>query len=162
MEIRLAEKKDLISILEILNYEIQYSTAVYYDQIRNQEYIEKWFEEKGLHGFPVYVAVENGLVLGYGTFGKYRPHDGFKYTVEHSIYISKETRGMGIGGQLMEKLIDSAKQLGFHTMIAGIDAENMKSCKFHEDFGFVEVGRQREVGFKFNSWLDLVFMQKML
>jgi len=162
MEIRKAEQTDLTKILEILNYETANSTAVYDDMQRDEEFIQTWFLEKKQLGFPVFVALENGEVLGYGTYGKYRPHDGFRFTVEHSIYISKENRGGGIGKQLMEKLIDSAKNLGFHAMIAGIDAENVKSCKFHEDFGFTEVGRLKEVGFKFDRWLDLVFMQKML
>jgi phosphinothricin acetyltransferase len=162
MEIRKAEKRDLTEILEILNYEITNSTAVYDDVPRDREFIQAWFSEKNRLGLPVFVAVKNNEVLGYGTFGKYRPHDGFRFTVEHSIYISKENRGGGIGKLLMEKLIFSAKSLGFHAIIAGIDAENLKSCKFHEEFGFKEVGRLKEVGFKFERWLDLVFMQKML
>lgn len=162
MEIRLAETKDLLGILEILNYEIQNSTSVYDVLKRNEEFIQTWFSEKNRLGFPVFVAVEKDAVLGYGTYGKYRPHDGFRYTVEHSIYISADNRGKGVGKLLMQELINSAKKLGFHAIIAGIDAENTKSCEFHEDFGFEEVGRLKEVGYKFGRWLDLVFMQKML
>lgn len=162
MEIRLAEEKDLKKILEILNYEIANSTAVYDDVDRSESFIQTWFSEKNKLGFPVFVAVDNNTVLGYGTYGKYRPHDGFRFTVEHSIYISKENRGGGIGKLLMQELINAAKKNGFHAIIAGIDAENVKSCHFHEEFGFVEVGRLKEVGFKFDRWLDLVFMQKML
>jgi phosphinothricin acetyltransferase len=162
MEIRLAEKKDLKKILEILNFEIENSTSVYDDVTRDEIYMNNWFAEKNKLGFPVFAALINEEVVGYATFGKYRPHDGYRFTVEHSIYISTTHRGNGVGKMLMEKLIDSAKKLGFHSIIAGIDAENVKSCSFHENFGFVEVGRLKEVGYKFNRWLDLVFMQKML
>jgi L-amino acid N-acyltransferase YncA len=162
MEIRNATKKDLSSILEILNFEIEHSTSVYDENPWTLETILIWFTEKTYMDFPIFVAAENEIVCGYGTFGKYRPHDGFRFTVEHSIYVSLENRGKGIGHLLLVKLIQSARELSLHSMIAGIDAENEKSCKFHQEFGFVEVGRIREVGFKFDRWLDLIFMQKTL
>jgi phosphinothricin acetyltransferase len=79
--------------------------------------------------------------------------------VEHSIYVHKDYQGRGIGKKLLEALITAAKEGGYHTMIAGIDASNQKSCDFHAKFGFVEAGRIKEVGYKFDKWLDLVFMQ---
>jgi|TARA_R110000737_G_scaffold122420_1_gene154345 L-amino acid N-acyltransferase YncA len=162
MEIRKGTIQNLPSILEILNYEIENSTSVYDENPRSLETIQLWFEEKNSLNFPVFVALENDKVLGYGTIGKFRPHDGYRFSVEHSIYVHKDSRGKGIGHLLLEKLIDSSKELGYHSMIAGIDASNEKSCKFHAEFGFVEVGRLKEVGFKFGKWLDLVFMQKIL
>lgn len=162
MEIRTATPKDLPRILEIINFEIENSTAVYDENPRTLETIQLWFDEKNTLNFPVFVAVEKDLVIGYGTIGKYRPHDGYRFTVEHSIYVAQDNRGQGVGHLLLEILISTSRELGYHTMIAGIDASNEKSCKFHREFGFEEVGQLKEVGFKFGTWLDLVFMQKIL
>jgi L-amino acid N-acyltransferase len=162
MEIRKSTVQDLPSILEILNYEIQHSTAVYDENIRSLEQLNAWFLEKNKTGFPVFVAEENQQILGYATFGTFRPHDGFRLTVEHSIYISKDFRGRGIGHLLMEQIMNSGRESGYHVMVAGIDANNVKSIQFHLEFDFVEVGRMKEVGQKFGAWLDLVFLQKLL
>jgi L-amino acid N-acyltransferase len=162
MEIRKACKNDLPGILAILNHEIEFSTSVYDEKTRTIEPLVTWFNEKNQLNFPVWVAIDEEKIIGYGTLGKFRPHDGFRFTIEHSIYITSERRGQGIGHLLIEKLIESARELKMHIMVAGIDAKNVKSIKFHEEVGFVEVGRMQEVGYKFGNWLDLVFMQKRL
>lgn len=162
MEIKKATTKDLPEILKILNFEIQNSTSVYDENPKTIETMEQWFADKSLQNFPVFVALENKLVVAYGTLGRFRPHDGYRFTVEHSIYVSENNRGQGIGRALLNQLILSSRELGFHSMIAGIDAKNVKSRFFHQDFGFVEIGQMKEVGYKFNTWLDLVFLQKML
>jgi phosphinothricin acetyltransferase len=111
---------------------------------------------------PVLVCEINGQAVAYGSYGIFRAWDAYKFSVEHSIYVHKNFQGQGIGKQLLIALIDKAKQDGYHTMIAGIDADNQKSCEFHKKLGFFEVGRFKEVGYKFDRWLDLVFMQLML
>ncbi|WP_234369123.1 GNAT family N-acetyltransferase [Brumimicrobium mesophilum] len=113
-------------------------------------------------GLPVIVAESENIVIGYGTFGIFRPFDGFQFSVEHSIYIEKDYRTHGIGKQLLQELIILAKKNGFHTMIAGVDASNNGSIEFHKKFGFKEVGTFKEAGFKFDNWLDLLFLQLLL
>lgn len=149
--VRPATLKDVPKILEIINYEITNSTVVYDYMERSLAQQIEWFNAKQEAKMPVLVAEKNSKVLGYGSFGIYRPWDAYKYSVEHSIYVSNSARGMGVG-----------KKQGYHTMIAGIDAENNGSYHFHEKFGFKEVGRFNEVGYKFNRWLDLIFMQLYL
>ncbi|GAJ10123.1 unnamed protein product, partial [marine sediment metagenome] len=107
-------------------------------------------------------AALNNKVVGFGSYGIFRPWDGYRYSAEHSIYVAQHVRGHGIGGKLMEALIEKARAQHFHTLIAGIDADNQASCVFHRKYGFTEAGRFREVGYKFDRWLDLVFMQLML
>lgn len=162
MKIREALKEDLPVILEIMNDAILNSTAIYDYNVRTTEYINNWFEKKHTESLPVIVGELEGKTIGFGSYGIFRAFDGYKYSAEHSIYIAKGFRGMGRGGELLQKLIVLAKEQGFHTLIAGIDADNEGSCKFHSKFGFVEVGRFREVGYKFDRWLDLVFMQLLL
>jgi phosphinothricin acetyltransferase len=82
--------------------------------------------------------------------------------VEHSVYVSEALRRQGIGRQLLRRLLDEAKSRGLHTLIAGIDGENRASLHLHEQLGFVEVGRCRQVGYKFDRWLDLLFYQLLL
>lgn len=162
MKIREATKEDLPAILEIMNDAILNTTAIYDYNARTTEYINNWFEKKQSDDLPVIVGDLEGKTIGFGSYGIFRAFDGYKYSVEHSIYIADGFRGKGRGGELLQKLIALAKGQGFHTLIAGIDADNEGSCRFHSKFGFVKVGRFREVGYKFDRWLDLVFMQLLL
>jgi len=160
--IREAEAKDLPVILEIMNEAILNTTSIYDYAERDRAYVEAWFQKKRTDKLPVIVLEANGETVGYGSYGIFRPWEGFKFSVEHSIYVHKNHQGKGYGKQLLIALIERAKLEGYHAMIAGIDAENQKSCEFHEKLGFTEVGRLKEVGYKFGRWLDLVFMQLML
>jgi len=162
MQIRAAQHKDLEIILDIMNDAIINTTSIYDYGIRSTEFVENWFNKKQLDKMPVLVCEINGQSVAYGSYGIFRAWDAYKYSVEHSIYVHKNFRGQGIGKQLLIALIDKAKEDGYHTMIAGIDADNQKSREFHKKLGFVEVGRFKEVGYKFDRWLDLVFMQLML
>lgn len=157
--IRNATENDLSQILDIYNDAIINTTAVFQYDVHTIEMRKEWFAQKQKDGFPVFVAEENNIVVGFSTFGPFRAWQGYKYSVEHSIYVEKNQRGKGIGKLLMLPLIDAAKQLNMHTIIAGIDADNKISVSFHKQFGFEEVGYIKEVGWKFDRWLDLVFMQ---
>ena len=162
LSIRPAKLEDVPEILNIINYEIKNSTVVYDYEPRTLNQQTEWFYAKQEAKMPILVAEKDSAILGFGSFGIYRPWEAYKYSVEHSIYISSEFQGKGIGKSLMEELIILAKLKGYHTMIAGIDAENTGSYLFHKKFGFKEVGRFNEVGYKFNRWLDLIFMQLYL
>ena len=162
MKIRNADLSDLPGILAILNEAILNSTAVYEYDERSLEEQKLWFQQKKTKKMPVIVAVKANEIIGFGTFDYFRPRIGYKNTVEHSVYVANEFQGKGVGKLLLMDLIEKATELGYHTMIAGIDAGNESSIDFHKKFGFKEVGRLNEVGFKFNTWLDVVFMQRML
>ena len=162
MKIREAVKEDLPVILEIMNDAILNTTAIYDYHARTIEFVNNWFAKKQSDHLPVIVGELDGKTIGFGSYGIFRAWDAYKYSGEHSIYIAEGFRGRGRGGQLLEKLIELAKEQGFHTLIAGIDAENEGSVKFHSKYGFLEVGRFREVGYKFDRWLDLIFMQLLL
>ncbi len=159
ISIRPAQESDLIAILSILNEEIKFGTSVYdYDE-KSLTDIGVWYQEKINLGFPLLVAELDQIILGYATFGYFRPREGYKHTVEHSVYIAKKAQGNGVGQLLMDKLIPIAVKQNFHRMLAVVDASNEGSCAFHKKLGFKEVGRLNEVGYKFNKWLDVVFMQ---
>ena len=139
-----------------------YTTSNYDFEVHDLDYIVNWYELKCRDQMPVIVAEHERNVIGFGTYGQFRPKEGYKYSVEHSVYIQKDHQGKGIGILLLHELISTAKKEGYHSMIAGIDALNAISINMHNKVGFKEVGRFKEVGYKFNTWLDLVFMQLML
>jgi L-amino acid N-acyltransferase len=162
MQIREAEHRDLDIILDIMNDAIINTTSIYDYKPRGHAFVENWFDKKRLDNMPVLVAEVNGNTVAYGSYGIFRAWEAYKFSVEHSIYVQQDFQGQGIGKQLLIALVERAKKDGFHTMIAGIDADNQKSYAFHKKLGFVEVGKFKEVGYKFDKWLDLVFMQLML
>jgi len=160
--IRNATQQDLPAILAIMNDAIENTTTIYDYKTRDEDYIIQWFTNKTKDNWPVLIYEVEGKTVAYGSYGTFRAWEAFKVTVEHSIYVEQKYRGKGIGKQLLHKLIETAKQQGYHTMIGGIDATNNTSICLHKQFGFVEAGRIKETGFKFDKWLDLVFMQLIL
>lgn len=162
IEIRTALDQDLEAMLEIYNDVIVNTTAVYDYKPHTLEMRRQWFRIKEAQGFPVFVATENGKVVGFSSIGPFRAWAAYKYSVENSVYVAAEQRGKGIGKMLIAPLIEAAKQLNMHTIIAGIDATNEASIILHRKLGFKEVAQFKEVGFKFGRWLDLTFMQLLL
>jgi phosphinothricin acetyltransferase len=160
--IRRYQKSDAVAILDIINYNILNATALYDYTIRTLEQQEAILEAKLQSGFPVIVAENNGEVVGFGMYSEFRFREAYKFTVEHSVYVSHNHQGLGIGKLLLTELIQLAKQQGLHTMIGVIDAENQNSIDFHHQFGFKTVGIIKESGFKFERWLDSVFVQLIL
>lgn len=159
---RAATAADLPEILEIYNDAILNTTSVYSEKPHTLEMRQTWFNERKQAGFPVIVAVQDGNVAGFATYGHFRIWPCYRYTVEHSVYVRKESRGQGISKLLLNEVIDDARKAGMHAMIAGIDSENDISLKLHLQYGFEQVARFKEVGFKFNRWLDLIFLELIL
>lgn len=163
MKIRTANEGDADVIADIYNDAVLNTTAIWNDKTVDFLNRIKWMRDRNDAGFPVLVAVdEEGKVLGYASYGDWRPWDGYRHTVEHSVYVHKEARGKGAGGALMVELIQLAQQQGKHVMVAGIESGNEASIALHKKLGFTEVGRMTEVGTKFGRWLDLTFLQLRL
>jgi phosphinothricin acetyltransferase len=160
--IRDATENDLPEILEIYNEVILHTTAVYDYEPHTLEMRHQWFKTKQEQGFPVFVATENGNLVGLSSIGPFRAWAAYKYSVENSVYVASSCRGKGIGKLLLPPLIKAAGVLKLHTIIAGIDATNEASLKLHGHFGFNEVAHFKEVGYKFDRWLDLKFLQLLL
>ena len=162
IQIRTALEADLSAILEIYNDAVVNTTEVYDYEPHTLEMRRQWFRIKEAQGFPVFVAEENGRILGFSSIGPWRAWAAYKYSVENSIYVAADQRGKGIGKKLLDPLIGAAEQLNMHTIVAGIDATNEASIKLHQSFGFTEVAQFKQVGYKFGRWLDLTFMQLLL
>ncbi|MDO9414759.1 GNAT family N-acetyltransferase [Pararhizobium sp.] len=163
MHLRDAEDKDLIEIRDIYNDAVVNTTAIWNDTQVDLANRAAWFAERRRLGYPVLVAVtDDGVVAGYASFGDWRAFDGYRHTVEHSVYVQKDQRGGGIGRLLLEALIERAAALDKHVLVAGIESGNAASIRLHEKLGFEITGQMKEVGTKFGRWLDLTFMQLTL
>ena len=162
IKIRQATIADLHALLDIYNHVIEHTTAVYDYQPHTREMREEWFQSKQQQGFPVFVAEELDELIGFSSIGPFRAWAAYRYTVENSVYVKEGHRGKGIAALLMRPLIDAARTLQLHTIVAGIDSANEASIRLHQKFGFKQVAHFKEVGYKFDRWLDLVFMQLIL
>lgn len=162
IKIRPYKTEDTQAILDIINHNILHSTSLYDYNVRSYEQQKNILEEKIHKNFPVIVAELNNQVVGFGMYSEFRFREAYKFTVEHSVYVNENFHGKGIGKLLLQEVIVLARKQKLNTMIAVIDAENQSSVAFHEKFGFKTVGIVKESGFKFDRWLDSVFMQLML
>ena len=163
MHIRDAGPEHIEGITAIYNDAVAHTTAIWNDETVDHANRTAWLADRRKAGYPVLVAVdEQDVVLGYASFGDWRAFDGYRHTVEHSVYVRGDQRGKGLGRLLMQALIVRAQSIGKHVMVAGIEANNADSIRLHEKLGFEQVGLLKEVGMKFGTWLDLAFMQLKL
>lgn len=162
MNIRFATKEDCAAIAEIYNHAVVHTAAIWNDKTVDTDNRIAWFEARQFAHFPVLVSEENGVVTGYSSYGDWRAFDGFRHTVEHSVYVHPDHQGKGLGRELLTALIEEARRRGKHVMVAGIEAQNSASLHLHETLGFITTGQMPQVGTKFGRWLDLTFMQLQL
>ncbi len=160
--IRQAQPADLEAILEIYNDAILKTTAVYDYKPHTIADRLAWYQKKVSDGFPVLVFEENNLVIGWATFGPFRPWPAYKYTIEHSVYVHEDHRRKQVATKLLEQLIKIAGDREFATMVAGIDSANEASVAIHRKLGFTSCGTIKKAGYKFGRWLDLTFYQYRL
>ena len=151
------------AILAILNEAIVNSTALYDYVPRPREAMKTWFATKRANGFPVVGAVDDSArLVGFASYGTFRAFPAYKYTVEHSVYVHHEHRGLGLGKVLIGELIRRARAANLHALVGCIDAGNAGSIALHKSLGFAHSGTFAQVGFKFGRWLDAAFYQLLL
>ena len=158
MIIRLAEQGDATGIAAVLNPVIRNTTISFkseeltLDQVRDM-----------IAAAPVmFVAEENGAILGYASYSQFRRGMGYDRTMEHAISLSPDARGRGVGRQLMNTIEIHARKAGMGSLWAGISGENPGAVEFHKAIGFEQVAILPDVGFKFGRWIDLILMRKWL
>ncbi len=162
IQLRDATVEDLPGIMDIYNDAVLNTTAIWNEIVVDLDDRKEWFKARKDRGFPVIVAVMDGQVTGYASYGDWRAFDGYRHTREHSIYVHKNARGLGLGKQLMQALIDHARSNDVHVLIGAVESENVASIRLHEAMGFRIAGRFSEVGTKFGRWLDLTCMELKL
>lgn len=161
--IRPASKADVTPIQAIYAHHVLHGTATFEIEAPNLTEMSARYDRLIGEGLPYLVAELDGMVVGYGYVGPYRPRAAYRYTVEDSIYLHPDWRGQGLGRALLDRLIAESTQRGFKQMIAVVgDSDNRASVRLHLAAGFTEIGTFRAVGWKFNRWLDTVMMQRAL
>jgi L-amino acid N-acyltransferase YncA len=157
------EERHASQILAIFNEAIVNSTALYDYKPRAPESMVAWFATKRANGFPVIgMEDDSGKLLGFASYGTFRAFPAYKYTVEHSVYVEKGSRGLGLGRKLLEAVIAKAGEQGMHVLVGAIDLDNTTSIELHKRLGFEHCGTIKQAAFKFGRWLDLAFLQKTL
>jgi L-amino acid N-acyltransferase YncA len=161
ISIRLATQADCPAINDIYNYYVIHSTCTYQTEPEPIEGRLAWFANHGpVH--PVTVAELNGVIVGWGALSRFHPRAAYARTVENAVYVHHEHHGTGIGKAIMLDLLERASGLQHHTMVALISGEQSASLALHEKLGFVRAGTIKEAGYKMHTWLDVVYLQKML
>ncbi len=159
--IRPAEERDQPAILDIYNEQVLNSTATFDLEPRSMAAQREWVKQFQ-HPYVLLVAEEAGEVVAWGCLHPFGSKPGYRVTTENSVYVRADRRGSRLGRQMLGALIEVAAANGFHTIMARIAGDNPASVRLHESLGFEHVGREREVGYKFGRWLNVVVMQKLL
>ncbi|MCU1457412.1 MAG: GCN5-related N-acetyltransferase [Actinomycetia bacterium] len=165
MRIRAAEESDLAAITDLYNALLATTTYEWTEVPHTVAERRAWLSAKVVRGHPILVAVEDGAVVGTGTYGDFRDAlrwPGYRFTVEHTVHVAEPYWGRGLGRALVEELVRLAGAAGKRTMVAAIDGTNAGSIRMHARLGFLEVGRLPGIGDKHGKRLDLVLMQRDL
>lgn len=163
MQIRDASPADLPEIQAIYAHHVLHGTGTFEENPPSIEEMTERYRKVVDHGWAWLVASDATGVLGFAYYTEFRDRSAYRFTAENSVYIRDDVRGQGVGKALGARLIDTATQAGFRTMIAVIgDSENVGSIGVHASLGFHHVGTLKAAGMKFGRWLDVVQMQRML
>ena len=161
MEIRKATLDDLDAITEIYNEAVLTTTATFDLEPKTRKQQLEWFEKHG-DRYPVIVAEIDGNVVGWSSITKWRERCAYDGTGETSFYVKLEHRGKGIGRALKGAIIEEARQLKYHSLIAGVAEGSEASLHLNKSFGFEVIGTFKDVGYKFGKRLDVTYLQKFL
>ncbi len=156
--IRPFDIKDIKVLLDIYNYYVLNTIVTFDIKALSLE----TFTEKVNHinaKYPFIVFEENGNILGYAYGSKWRPKPAYNHTVESTVYVKHGEHGKQIGSKLYAELLSLLKQENYHVVLGGLTLPNEASVKLHEKFGFKQVAHFKEVGKKFDKWLDVGFWQ---
>jgi phosphinothricin acetyltransferase len=161
ISIRHAEERDAEAIRSIYNYEVEHETATFDLVPRSLEDQLEW-QRARTGAFCVYVAELDGEVVGFGALSPYKERAAYRTSVEDSVYIRRDLGRQGIGRAMLSHLLEAAENGGFHAVMARITTLSEGSIALHEALGFQLVGIERQIGRKFNKWLDVALMQCLL
>jgi phosphinothricin acetyltransferase len=165
MIVRDATAADMAVVRDLYNALIPTTTGAWTETLQTLDERRAWFTSQQQRGHPVLVADDGNAVVGFTSYVSFRGDGqwpGYRFTVELTIHVAESHWRIGVGRTLLEALIDRATTSGMHVMVGGIDGDNTESIRFHARLGFTEVARMPQIGRKFDRWLDLVLVQRIL
>jgi len=161
--VRPATLADVPAILEIYNWAVLHTTATADYDTQTLVQRNRWYQSRVSNGFPVFVAEDSaGNVIGWSSYGPYHTRYGYRFTVENSVYVSKDHLRKGAGKMLLDAVIEHARGNNVHAIIASIDSANEASIRLHAAAGFQQVGLMKELIYKFERWLDVAYLERLL
>jgi L-amino acid N-acyltransferase YncA len=160
--VRAATPADMAAVTAIYAHFVETSTATFDLVAPGEATMQRRLQVVLDHGLPYLVAELEGYVVGYCYASPFRPREGYRFTVEDSIYVRADCKGYGVGTKLLSELISLCKARCCHSIVACICGTNVPSVALHESLGFVAIGTLPEAGKKFGEWLNLSFMQRLL
>ncbi|MGI3165091.1 GNAT family N-acetyltransferase [Pseudooceanicola sp. 200-1SW] len=162
LTIRPVAPRDYAPLAEIFSHYVRETTVSLSAVEKDAATMGAYFEARAALGRGSFVAEEGAEILGYATYDQFRPNDGYRHTMEHTVMLTAAAAGRGAGRALMQAVEDHARAAGQHVLVGAITADNAASIGFHQAIGFEIVARMPQVGRKFDRWHDLVIMQKIL
>lgn len=159
--IRKVSINDVTAITDIYNYYIRNSVA----NLEETEVDESFFKDKILKDatrFPWLVYEENHKIIGFAYASEWKARSGYKKSAELTVYLHHNNASKGIGSQLYKAVIDRLKEMDVHVAMGGISLPNEASVRLHEKFGFEKVAHYKEIGYKFNKWVDVGYWQLII
>ncbi|MFZ6648207.1 arsinothricin resistance N-acetyltransferase ArsN1 family B [Undibacterium sp. TJN25] len=159
--IRPAEVDDAGEICRIYNHYIIHTSISFEEVEVESAEMARRIAEVTAH-LPWLVAENEGVVVGYAYATKWRVRSAYRFSVETSVYLAQDARGLGLGALLYEGLLEELRELGVHAVIGGIAQPNEASVRLHEKMGFHQVAMFEQVGFKNDRWVDVGYWQKLL
>ena len=159
--IRPATSQDAIQITDIYNYYIQNTTVTFEKTPVSASEMERRITQTQVK-YPWLVKESDNQILGYAYATDWKPRGAYRHSVESTVYLRHGHSGKRIGSELYSDLIHRVKKLQVHTIIGGIAQPNEGSIALHEKFGFKKVAHFKEVGYKFENWVDVAYWQLIL
>lgn len=159
--LRPATRSDAEAINRIQNHYVVHSTATFLTEPLTLEQRLAWLEGRSA-AHPVIVAQDGDAVAGWGSLETFRARPAYRHTAELSIYIHPDRHRRGIGRAIVVELVERARALGYHALVGGCCSESAAAIALLEACGFSRVACFREVGRKFDRWLDVVFVERVL
>ena len=159
--VRAAREDDAAAICDIYNQGIEDRIATLETELRTPEERRQWMTARGPR-HPVIVAEVDGAVAGWGSLNRYNPRPAYDHVADFSVYVERRWRGRGVGRRLLERLIELAREIGYHKMMLSAFPWNESGVALYERMGFTSVGICREMGVLDGRWVDTILMEKIL
>ena len=159
--IRDAVRADAEGIARIYNHYVSNTIVTFEEEAVSALAIEEQLNAAQAASFPFIVAERGGEVCGYAYASRWKGRCAYRFSAEVTVYLDRASGGQGIGSSLYARLLPLLQERGLHVAIGGIALPNAASVALHEKFGFVQVGRFREVGRKFDQWIDVGYWQRV-
>jgi L-amino acid N-acyltransferase YncA len=159
--VRTATVADAAAICHIYNQGIEDRVATLETELRTPEERAAWLAAKGPR-HPVIVAEDNGQIIGWGSLNQFNPREAYRHVVDFSIYVERRYRGRGVGNVMLARLIELAREHGYHKMVLSAFPSNSGGMALYERLGFRTVGVYKEQGILDGRWVDTIIMEKLL